>query len=134
MKGFAHRGPHYPSILEAFDRVIATTARQRTPQFRPLFIFEYFPLSKVNSVPHGTTALLRTGESSGIILVPWTPAVAPGTPEALDLGEVEKGNIDEARGVTKELVEILLSGQNHGASKGEELGLGYLNYGAFAGS
>ena len=68
-----------------------------------------------------------------MILVPWTPAVAPGTPEALDLGEAEEGNTDEARGIAKELAKILSSGQNHGASKGEELGLGYLNYGANAG-
>ena len=133
MKGFGHRGPHYPSILEAFNHVITTTARQGTPQFRPSFIFEYFPLSKINSVPNGTTAFLRIGESNGIILVPWTPAVAPGTPEALDLGEVEEGNTGEGRAVAKELEEILLRGQNHRASRGEELGLGYLNYGAFVG-
>ena len=131
MKGFAHRGPDHPSILEAFTRIIAVNAQQRTPQIRLGFLLEYFPLSKINSVPRGTTAFLRNEESNGIILVSWTPAAAPGTPEALDLGEMEKGNTDEVGGMAEELVGILLSGQNPGASKGEELGLGYLNYGAF---
>ena len=89
-----------------------------------------FPLSNINSVPGGTTAFQRTEESNGIVFVSWTPATAPGAPEALDLGEMEKGNTDEVGGMAEELVGILLSGQNPGASKGEELGLGYLNYGA----
>ena len=103
-------------------------APQRTPQLCPAFIFEYFPLSNINSVPGGTTAFQRTEESNGIVFVSWTPVAAPGAPEALDLGEVEKENTDEARGMAKELADILLNGQIHGA-KGE-LGLGYSNYGA----
>ena len=105
------------------------TASQRTPLFRPTLLFEYFPLSKVNSVPRGTTAFVRNEEPNGIVLVLWPPAATPGTPEALDLGEMEKENTDEARRMSRELAEILLSGQNRGA-KGKEIGLGYLNYGA----
>ena len=50
MKGIPYRESHYPSILEAFKRVIAMTAHQRTPQMSPVLLFEYFPLSKINSV------------------------------------------------------------------------------------
>jgi len=59
-----------------------------------------------------------------LILIAWTPAAAPGAPEALDLGETEKVNTDEARELAKELSGILLSGPGK-----ERLRLGYTNYG-----
>ena len=124
MKGIAHRGQDYPSVSEAFNRLIAMTAEQRTPQLRPAFLLEYFPLAKITSVPQGVTAFQRTEDSNAVILISWTAAAVPGTPEALDLSEAEKGNTNDARELAKELAGILLSGQ------GKEVGLGYLNYGA----
>jgi len=126
MKGLGHRGPDYPCILEAHTRLIDGAAQNHL-RFRSTILFEYFPLSKVNSVPRGTTAFMRTGESNVLILIAWTPAAAPAACGALDLGETEKGNTDEARELAKELAGILLSGQEE-----EGLQLGYTNYGAFA--
>jgi len=73
---------------------------------------------------------MRTAETNVLILISWPPATAAGTREALDLGEVEKGNTDEARELAKGLAGILLSRQGKG-SKGEEgMRLGYANFGA----
>jgi len=127
IKGIAHHGPDYPSMLAAHTRLIARV-NEKNLRFRARILFEYFPLSKVTSVPRGTTAFMRTGESNVLILVGWTPAAAAGTSEALDLGETEKGNTDEARELAKELAEILLSGQRE-----EDLQLGYTNYSALQG-
>ena len=128
-KGLAYRGPDYPSTLEAFTRLIAMTAQKRSdkPQFRPAIVFEYFPTSKINSVPSGTTAFMRAREANVLIFFAWTPAAAAGTREALDLGEIEKKNTDEARRLVKELEGILMSGQGKGQG-GKQLG--YSNYGA----
>ena len=121
MKGVAHPGPDYPIISETFTSLIAMAAHQ-PPHLR--ILFEYFPLSKATSVPQGATAFRRTEDSNALVLISWMPATAPGTPGALDLGDAEKGNTDKAREMAKVLTGILLSG------RGEEGGLGYLNYGA----
>ena len=73
---------------------------------------------------------MRKEVAGALDLFLWTPSAAPGTPEALNLGDAEKDNTDGAGGMAMELAEILLNGQRHGASNGEELGLGYLNHGA----
>ena len=125
MKGFTYPEPHYASALEAHTRVIAMTAHKRIPQFSPAILYEYIPLSKINSVPRNATAFMRTYQSNGIVVVSWNPAVTPGTREALDLGDVEKENTDQARELAKELAGIVLSGT---AKEGTLLG--YSNYGA----
>ena len=81
-------------------------------------------------MPHGATAFVRKEVAGALNLFLWTPIAAPGTPESLNLGDAEKDNTDEAGGMARDLAEILLNGQSHGASNGEELGLGYLNHGA----
>jgi len=90
LKGVTHRGPDHPS-LEAYTHLIAMIAKKHLykPQFRLRIVFEYFPLSKMNSVPRGTTAFRKNEELNILIVVVWTPGASAGAREALDLGDGE---------------------------------------------
>ena len=80
----------------------------------PAIIYEYFPLSKVNSVPVNATAFRREMTPNILFIISWK-----------DLHD----RTEEARSVVKKLAQIILEQQvASGLTKSEAVG--YTNYGA----
>jgi hypothetical protein len=66
----ALKSPRYPSVSKAFQHFInATSASQ--PEIKENIVLEYFSLSKIRSVPNGTTAFLRHATLNMVVAFNW---------------------------------------------------------------
>lgn len=108
LKGVAHRKPDYTSITKAFGRVLDVSK----DGFQANVIYEYFPLSKIRSVPNGLSAFRRDPTPSILITTMWADNTTDLT--------------DHARAIAYELAGIITGGQSDITSTQT---LGYSNYG-----
>ncbi|KAF9057461.1 hypothetical protein BJ165DRAFT_1588692 [Panaeolus papilionaceus] len=106
MKGVAHKKPDYTSIKKAYDRVVEIL---QTGHFQGGVLYEYFPLTKINSVAPEETAFRREEALNVAVVLNWDPLV---------------DRNDEARAFAHDLCNIIVGGQNMSDT---EI-LGYTNY------
>lgn len=109
MNGTAHKKADYPSIFKAHQKAIEASS---TGQVRVVIMYEYFPRESINAVSSSLTAFRRDVTPSILIIVRW------------DGDQPDKSDL--ARGITKEIIDILTKGQTE-VSKSQSLG--YSNYG-----
>ncbi|KAF5328536.1 hypothetical protein D9758_017945 [Tetrapyrgos nigripes] len=110
-KGIAQRTLDYPSLQQAFDKVVELTSPEN--DFSLVLVFEYFNLDKINSIPTEATAFRRDQSATILVNFVWNE----NTPE----------NLQRARKGAGELVNIIGSAQTkYGTTKVEMLG--YTNY------
>ena len=117
LKALAQRGPHFPSIAKAHEKVIE--ACKNTP-FQTKLVFDYFPMHKIRSVPNDATAFRRENVAAVIVLVLW---------KAED--DKDGGFTDQARKIANEIAGIVVEGQQE-LHITESESLGYTNYGGFS--
>ncbi|KAG6821660.1 hypothetical protein H0H87_005897, partial [Tephrocybe sp. NHM501043] len=67
------------------------------PDFKANLVFEYLPLSKIGTVPRGTTAFRRDPTASVLVLTIWK--------------EDTEANTERGRRVAHELAQIVKGGQ-----------------------
>lgn len=114
MKGMSVKNPEIKSTSKAFERAIQLSEGK---EFRISVILEYFPLSKVHTVPQGTTAFRRDPNDPAFNAL----AVAFWENDTPD-------NLKYGRDAVHELSSIITGGQT-GLSKSQSEGYG--NYGKF---
>lgn len=117
-KGFVQKSPHYPSISLAFDHLIEAVSPSISPQIHGSMVFEYLPLTKVNSVPKGATAFRRDPTPSVLVVFHWDANPENGH------GPV----VDRARASAYKIADTIEKHQE-GVSSGQKQG--YSNYGWF---
>lgn len=111
-KGVSQKKPDLQSIRKAFDRAIQLSERDG---FNVFMVFEYFTLSKIDSVPNGQTAYVRNPGAANVLTnVNWEQD----TPDNFKYG------MEGAR----ELSNIILAGQT-GLTEAQNAGFQYGNYG-----
>lgn len=110
MKGVAHREPNYQSIAKVYEKVISVSG----PDFGVSIVFEYFPLTKISSIPNDATAFRRDPTPTVLFLAKWE-------------GDSEN-NTERGRNLARELAPIITGGQGPKITK--EQSFGYSNYGA----
>lgn len=99
-KGTVHKSQHYSSISEAFEHLIKTTCPSPHPPLQATVLFEYFPLSKINSVPNGVTAFLRHPTPGVLILVAWEQ-------DSETDNDMSMAMVESARTLSNELCDII---------------------------
>lgn len=109
MKGLAHTKPHYPSIAQAYEKILVAC---QTKDFRPAAMYEYFSLAKINSIDPETTPFRRDPTPSVLLLANWTK------------DDPEKSLL--ARNLAQELSGLLVGAQSELTNVQS---LGYANYG-----
>ncbi|KAF9008803.1 FAD binding domain-containing protein [Cyathus striatus] len=108
MKGLAHNNPNPESIIKAHERVIEIF---EAGTLRPNVLYEYFSLSKINSVRIDATAFQRVPTANVLVAIAWDGSI----PDQSDV----------AREYAYELADIISSGQI-GLKVTD--GVGYSNY------
>ena len=109
LRGFSHTGPDFDCTLRALQKVGQVA---KGGVFTPSVLFEYLPISKINSVNTSATAFRRQTAPNVLVMLKW----AGSAPE----------KTYEARGIVTEIADIFASSQD-GLSDSEKLG--YVNYG-----
>lgn len=109
LRGFSHKGPEYECTFRALQKVGEIA---KGGIFTPSVLFEYLPVTKINSVDISATAFRRQLSPNVLVMLKWD-GTAP-----------EKTY--EARSLVNELADIFSTSQD-GLSASEKLG--YSNYG-----
>jgi hypothetical protein len=108
MKGVTQTKPHHPSALQSLERA----AQLSNDEFSATLVFEYFPLTKIQSVPNDATAFPRAVAPNVLANVAWKHD----TPD----------NLKQGRDAVNELTGILAKGQ------AELPGIDYTAYGNYS--
>ena len=101
-----------PDVLKRVEEI---TKSPDSAGIRPVVLYEYFPLKKINSVASDATPFPRNVAPSIVVFIAW-----PGDKDK----EVVNGTtrVEMARKYASELIAIVSRGHT-------EFGLGYNNYG-----
>ncbi|TEB23723.1 hypothetical protein FA13DRAFT_1797769 [Coprinellus micaceus] len=109
LRGFSHKGPDFGCTFRALQKVGEVA---KGGVFTPSVLFEYLPVSKINSVTTSATAFRRQTAPNVLVMLKWDGSAPEKT--------------YEARGIVTEIADIFASSQD-GLSDSEKLG--YVNYG-----